>query len=113
MTEKRNKESITNPLSRTDVEEYILCAAIWYKDGEKYQEQPLNIDSGYVLCGRRHSNCISNAFVFDVSLKEIEHEQGFLTSRNRFLNREEAAKIANEAGQTLVETNHLLSEHLY
>ena len=41
---------------------YIICAAIWFKDGKKYSHQPRNVDSGLVVCGRRHHNCFLTAF---------------------------------------------------
>lgn len=34
--------------------ERILCAAIWFKDGNKYEHQTKNVDSGFVVCDRRH-----------------------------------------------------------
>ena len=36
----------------------ILCAAIWYDDKNNYKGQPLNIQSGYVVAGLRHNNCM-------------------------------------------------------
>jgi hypothetical protein len=40
-------------------------------------------------------------------------EQGFLTNTDRFVSREEAAKIAFESGQITEETTRLFSEDLY
>lgn len=37
--------------------EFILCAAIYINDGKKHSQQPVNIKTGYVICGRRHNNC--------------------------------------------------------
>jgi len=87
-------------------DEYITCAAIWYKDLPNQVYPPKNIDKGIVVCGHRHSNCID----IMKSLGELrtvryspdgvgESEQGFLTSENRFVNRLEAAEIAIKAGQ--------------
>jgi hypothetical protein len=42
-----------------------------------------------------------------------EHVQGFLTSKNRFLDRQEAAKIAVGAGQCKESITYLFSEDLY
>lgn len=39
--------------------------------------------------------------------------QGFLTSRGRFVEREEAKRIATLAGQTETENSQLFSEDLY
>jgi len=81
--------------------EYILCAAIHFKMERIFPHQPWNIDSGVVIAGWRHHNCI----VMRHSLRALYGEdftyvQGFLTNTNRFVDREEAAKIATEAGQT-------------
>jgi len=35
---------------------HILCAAIWYDDGEKHKFQPQNITIGFVLGGLRHQD---------------------------------------------------------
>jgi len=61
-----NNKYPTNPkLVTPDVRvstPYIICAAIWFKDGNKYSHQPRNVDSGLVVCGRRHHNCFLTAF---------------------------------------------------
>lgn len=99
---------------------YILCAAIWLKDGNKYSHQPRNVDSGLVVCGRRHHNCFLTAFELNGG-KKIEGltevngiaVQGFLTSDDRFVDRKEGGKIAFNAGQTSKLTECLFSEDLY
>ena len=81
--------------------EYITCSAIWYKDLPNQIYPPKNIDKGIVVCGHRHSNCID----IMVSLGKLrtvqfgpdsvgETVQGFLTSKNRFVDRLEALEIA-------------------
>lgn len=40
-----------------DKNEYILCAAIHYDNGIKYEHQPKNIKTGIVACGLRHCSC--------------------------------------------------------
>lgn len=94
--------------------EYILCAAIWYKEFTSITDkqlrirgsQPTNVDKGIVICGWRHGNCIiiNKALTGyrTVTFAEDgvgEHIQGFLTSNNRFVDRHEAMKIAFEANQ--------------
>jgi hypothetical protein len=97
--------------------EYILCAAIWFNDGNKHEHQPNNIKSGYVVCGRRHHNCFTTvAIITSKNLKEMNYGkciQGFLTSKNMFLNREEAGKLAFETKQINKPTDCLFSEDLY
>ncbi len=85
-----------------DTKEYVLCAAIHFDDGKKYEHQPVGIESGLVLCAYGH------AFVYQQlgglvgqrkKLLIFEKQQGFLTSHNRFVSRKEAGEIAIAAGQ--------------
>lgn len=103
-------------LYREQSTEFILCAAIWFDDGKKYAGQPLNINTGLVLCGHRHA-CIFpqiGGLVGErVKLGTHEKEQGFLTNQNRFVGRCEAATIAFNSGQIKSEINRLYSEDLY
>lgn len=104
--------------------EYIICAAIWYKelkiseDGSKFQ--PKNVDRGIVVCGWRHGNCIMT--VKELSgLRSVkispdgvgENVQGFLTNKNIFVDRHEAARIAFDAKQIDKPTKTLFSEDIY
>lgn len=93
-------------------DEYIICAAIHYDDGLKRVHQPKNITKGIVICGRRHHNCV-------VVLKEIfvdnicktKCTSGFLTSYDRFLNREDSYKLFKKDDKDSGEA--LTSEDLY
>lgn len=96
---------------RTYKKEYIICAAIHFESDSHIEHQPKNIDHGFVVCGRRHHNCFITVRAIGDKLKEIE--QGFLTSKDRFVNREEAGRIAFEAGQTKELRKTLFSEDLY
>jgi len=99
--------------------EYILCAAIWYKKFPSTVYGPCNVAKGVVLCGHRHADIIHQ----HVSLMQKRqsdmgsHVQGFLTSHNRFLNREEALQVALAANQVkdlnAVRGESLYSEDLY
>lgn len=68
--------------------------------------QPYNIDKGIVICGWRHGNCIAVTKA-TTGLRTVtlavdgvgEHTQGFLTSKNRFVDRYEGMKIASMSGQ--------------
>jgi hypothetical protein len=95
----------------------ILCAAIYYDDGKSYFFQPKNIKTGYVICARRHHNCIAIRQITTGKTTIYEDVQGFLTSDDRFVDREEAMKIAIASGQVPNdETNvgySLISEDLY
>lgn len=92
---------------------FIVCAAIWYNDGKVYEDQPLNIDTGYILCGRRHNNIRSiRQQLLNLKTKNKDIE-GFLTSDDRFVNRSKAAEIAYASCQISKETGSLNSEALY
>jgi hypothetical protein len=104
--------------------EYILCAAIWCKEiplkKNIPQVLPVNCDRGIVVTGHRHGQCIWTIGCL-TGLRAVtfaedgigEHEQGFLTNLNRFVNREEAAQIAFDSGQITQHTITLYSEDLY
>ena len=106
------------------MKEYIICSAIHYLDNNIHKEQPKNISTGYVICGRRHSNCYITVCILTVGssdseaiqkMKSIDNIQGFLTNKNRFLNREESYKLAVEAGQIEDKSSSklLISEDLW
>lgn len=86
--------------------EYIICSANWYDDGKEYTFSPKNVDSGFVICGRRHHNCISTftqivGFPYTEEGHKIHNteKQGFLTNTNRWVDRKEGYKIAFAADQ--------------
>lgn len=117
--------------------EFILCAAIYYNDGKKHIHQPKNIETGFVIVGRRHHNCyatLSTIADIDTAIKlkieNIENKmtlddhrksQGFITSLDRYVDRKEAWKIAKENNQIKFglkvcdrgEDSELISENLY
>lgn len=102
--------------------EFILCAANWYPNFPLIMPdlpmfKPDNITEGIVICGHRHHNCI---YIMCAITGKMQHEingeeQGFLTSKNRFVSREEALKIAFECKQITKSLNDriLFSEDLY
>lgn len=61
---------------------------------------------GMVICGLRHVHCIRTMFD-TMGLRTVDisenasgpFTQGFLTNKNRFVNREEAYQIALQSGQ--------------
>ena len=69
--------------------EYILCAAIDY--------------NGVIVCGHRHGDCYETleSLVGEIDEDKLPNrdKQGFLTSLNRYVGREEAWKIAKENNQ--------------
>lgn len=101
-----------------DKPETILCAAIWYKDLERKSENlhhPVNIDRGIVLCGHRHGHVIAQigCILGKKSYELGDSEQGFLTSKNRFLDRQEAKLLFELNGGIAEYGDDLYSEDLY
>lgn len=97
--------------------EYILCAAVWYKEIEpRATIRPINTPGGVVLCGFRHGDVISQISIL-TGKRQFElgkHVQGFLTNKNRFVDREEGAKIFIDNGGELKYSKYkLYSEDLY
>lgn len=100
---------------------YILCAAIHF-DADIFPEhqpvnffehQPVNIPTGFVLTGRRHHNILALFGLLGHNHLDYNKIQGFITSKNQFVDRTEAAKIAYEAGQIDGPSDYLISEDLY
>lgn len=96
--------------------EKILCAAYHINDGIQYDNMPYNISEGFVITGYRHDNCLS--IYKDIKGSDVDTENtiitaGFLTNKNRFLNRVDAAKVAFNAGQIKEPVSALISELLY
>lgn len=88
--------------------EYILCAAIRRKtprDCKPYHDNDIcNIEIGY-----RHHDILQR-----FGKEVLPSKQGFYTSRGRFVDREEAYRIAVEAGQVVGKSGgRLFSEDLY
>lgn len=105
--------------------ERVLCAAIHFDDSKtKYDLQPPNVDTGFVVAGWRHGNCLALVGGIFRELKMarsrvkhgISETQGFITSKGRFVDRIVAADIAAKAGQINGERRapkYLMSEDLY
>ena len=94
-------------------EEIILCAAIWFNDGKQYEHQPVNIETGFVICGMRHHNCFNPLANCGRKHTDFNTYYGFLTSRNEYVNRMTAADIALKAGQITHRKQELYSDDLY
>jgi hypothetical protein len=104
-----------------NIKEHIICAANWYKDLPLKKDfdvnfRPINCDRGVVFCAHRHAQALYT-MVAMTGLRQCEageEIQGFLTNKNRFVDREEGARIFIENGGNLQYSNKLLySEDLY
>ena len=89
------------------MKERIVCSAIHNPADKDMADQPL------IYCGLRHPNILWQS---DKVSRNPRH-QGFLTSKGRFVDREEALKIALENNQVIdvteIRGNRLHSEDLY
>lgn len=111
-----------------DTKEYIACSAIHYDNGKKYSFMEVyGIQSGFVLCGLRHPYIAvilpTNVYYeqdilrrelpiqWSSSMENLSITEGFMTSHGRFIDREEAKKIAIACGQCKEEEIH--SDSLY
>jgi len=109
MTQKEFFEQIVS--SRPEI---IICAAVHFDDGKKYVYKPINIETGYVICGHRHHECFYTRAIFGGEQGfEGTITQGFLTSKNRFLDRKEAYRLAKGYMEIYSENESLYSEDLY
>jgi len=96
--------------------EYVMCAANYYNDGIEHIHQPYNIDKGFIICGWRHANC---GFSYMAANKDATRWddciQGFLTTKNRFLNRAEALELVTKTKQLTkpIQGGVLTSEDLW
>lgn len=100
---------------RMENKEYILCAAIKRITTKDCVKHYYNNDIYDIEIGYRHCD-IFGRFKEEVSRKSFD--QGFYTSKGRFVDRKEAMQIAIECGQVLEKNLHnpsigLFSEDLY
>lgn len=103
----------TNTVPKYELgKEIVICAAIWVQDGKKRPHQPTNIPSGAVFCGLRHCSIISQFAAYGIAHKN-RSVQGFLTSKNRFLTREEASELVKNNNQEMVVDRNAIREQLY
>lgn len=91
-------------------EEYILCAALHIRDNITYREEP--VQTGFIILGYRHQDCYR---IMIRMRKTLSNEEGFFTSKNKFVDREEAYVIAFGAGQIKYDSgsHSLTSDDLY
>lgn len=73
--------------------------------------------TGRIVCGARHFDAVMSRAIGEMMSFVIPWEQGFIDQRGEFMTREEAHKVATEAGQILRrcggDEGRLFSENLY
>jgi len=92
-----DKERLEAHLKNGEVE-LVMCAANWVDNNEDVLYQPYNIPHGIVFCGWRHP-CIIQQYRERYPIGDFDEDQGFLTTKNRFLTREEALELVRSNGQ--------------
>lgn len=104
--------SLTSEIAHS-LPERIMCAATHFNDRKQHPHQPINVNMGYVICGHRHHNCLyTNAIIGGEKYPDMV--QGFLTTKNRFLDRREAMTLARQYLDYLPEKQTaLFSEDLW
>ena len=124
INEPQNPAFLVGAVSGSTGSERIICAANYYNDGKSEVHSCKNIEVGFVICGHRHHNCIGTfakmvGFPYSDEAHKLQNTeiQGFLTSKNRFVSREEGLIIALRENQAMnikeVRGNRLFSEDLY
>ena len=89
------------------MKEICICAAMQCKNG------------GAIIRGHRHRDCLERIFKKGMYLDQDLYVMGFITSRNRFVDRREGFKLQKEAGVKSVSMDGynsagwLFSEDLY
>ena len=92
------------------MKEQIICAAVKYDTGHAYPAME-QYGTGFVIAGFEHLIVKNVASIFRLR-DDIPRTEGFITTKNRFVDRREAAKIAYESGQIEKPTDILYSFHL-
>lgn len=100
--------------------EYVAFSAVWFKTYPRLKKidnafvLPLNLTTGLVFYGLCHAHCYYTAC--EVSGKRTcqlgDREEGFVTNKNKFVNREEAFIIAVKQNQIL-DLNNTRGKTLY
>ena len=93
---------LTEALKEVQEEEIVICAAVKTTDGQ-------------IIRGHRHNDCLYR--IASMKLKSLFSDQGFVTSRKRYVDRKEGLEIQLKAGSPVSETSkrlgELYSEDLY
>lgn len=102
-------------LQKSRKNEYIICAAVYYKNDQERGCDSDDKKTGFPVCGRRHSDCYIVLFkiVPSENVNKGNAVEGFMTSTGRFVNRKEAVKIAFDVKQIKEQADILISEDLY
>lgn len=81
--------------------------------GEFIKHAAVSAPSGRLYLGKSHAECFKIAGKFEDQMSSAARNQGFMTTRDRFVDRFEAAAIAFKAGQITNKVEILFSENLW
>ncbi len=68
---------------------------------------------GFTFIGKQHADCFAKAHSIGIKTYATSKDQGFMTSKGRFIGRVEAAELAFKNGQIEKKTDLLFSEDLW
>lgn len=88
------------------------------KGKERIVHAAVKTVTGYVVIGKCHGDCFYSAKGMGLEMSSKSDDQGFVTSKGRYVNRKKAAQIAKRAKQldpneTRRKVSHLLSEDIW
>lgn len=79
---------------------------------ENIKHAAVKSECGLIILGKSHADCFHKGFHTGLEMSKKAIDQGFFTSLGRYVDREEAAKIAVNAGQ-VKDSTVLCSEDLW
>lgn len=103
-------ESINHPENDDGHDLFIPIKRV---DGEKIVASAVKCNDGKLYLGKRHCDCFNSMIEEDAHINSI---QGFITNRNRFVDRYEGLEIAMRAQQVITKhtpVDQLCSEDLW
>ena len=70
-------------------------------------------DYFHILCGKRHCDVFNLMRSLGITYNKLTYESGFMTDRNKFVDRRTAKIIAQSAGQIIRHSAGIHSKDLY
>lgn len=82
-------------------------------DKERITHAAVKAENGMILLGKSHADCFHQAKNTGIEMSQKALDQGFMTSKGRYVTRRDAAFVAIEAGQVRHGIEILFSEDLW
>lgn len=84
---------------------------------EQVKHAAVKAENGMILLGKCHADCFYQGTNIGLKMSSKADDQGFVTSKGRYVKRDQAARIAKKAGQLKKDdkrkVRHLLSEDIW